>query len=124
MRNGAVASAPSATTHTGLPRLLRPMIAHRTNSTPRSCLARKAGRSAAGTAARFAARVPNRATTGRASAPQVGWVASTPRTTHTGPYPTPDPAGPGVGWWWPPAPGTLGPDRSVGVSSRARVKRS
>ena len=35
-----------------------------------------------------------------------------------------EPAGPGVGLWWAPAPCTCGPYRWVGVSSRATVSRS
>ncbi|HEX4609258.1 MAG TPA: hypothetical protein VH092_13735 [Urbifossiella sp.] len=62
-------------------------------------MVRNAGRSAIGTPARFAARMYNRANTGRASTPHVGWVATTPRTTHTCPYTNADPAGPGVGLW-------------------------
>jgi hypothetical protein len=56
--------------------------------------------------------------------PQTGWHASKPRTTQTWPYTNGEPAGPGHGLWWTPAPWTCGPYRGVGVSSRANVRRA
>ena len=55
--------------------------------------------------------------------PHAGWVANNPSTTHTCPEVNGLLAGPGVGLWWTPAPGTSGPYRGVGASSNANTNR-
>src|SRR5262245_4892694 len=122
-RNAALAYAPSATTHSALPQWPSHRAAQRSRSTANSSLVRNGGRWPGSIPPRSFCRTYSRASSGRATTPQAGWAASSPRTTQTCPYTKGLPAGPGAGLWWTPAPWTYGPERSVGVSSRASVSR-
>ena len=84
-RNGALAFAPSVTTHSGLPSTPSQIFAHRINSTANSNLVRNAGRLAGAMPARFVSRTYILARSGRATTPHAAWRASSPRTTYTWP---------------------------------------
>src|SRR5687767_10170090 len=69
LRNGALAYAPSATTHTGLPRNPSHVTAHRIRSAASSSLVRNAGRCHGSIEPRFFRRTYRRARSGRAITP-------------------------------------------------------
>ena len=78
LRNGALAYAPSATTHTGLPRNPSHDTAHRISSTASSNLVRNGGRCFGAMPARFFSRTYSRASSGRATTPHAGWRGEQP----------------------------------------------
>ena len=104
VRNGALAYAPSATTHSGWPTFPSHVVAHRRRPAANSNSVRTSGRCGRPMLPRSFRRTYRRARRGRAATPHSGRGPRAASTTPRWPYRNAPPVGPGVGLWWMPAP--------------------